>query len=57
MNLELSRLKRLYGADADKEKARLESLAAFFAARFGREPERLYRAPGRVEIGLSRHSL
>ena len=51
MNLELSRLKRLYGADADKEKARLESLAAFFAARFGREPERLYRAPGRVEIG------
>ncbi len=51
MNLELSRLRRLYGADADKEKARLESLAAFFAARFGREPERLYRAPGRVELG------
>ena len=51
MNLSDARLRRLYGADADKERARLESLAAFFAARFGREPERLYRAPGRVEIG------
>ena len=51
MNLSDTRLRRLYGAEADKERARLESLAAFFAARFGREPERLYRAPGRVEIG------
>ena len=51
MNLSDAGLRRLYGAEADKERARLESLAAFFAARFGREPERLYRAPGRVEIG------
>ena len=45
------RLRAIYGSDAEKENARLESLAAFFASRFGREPERLYRAPGRVEIG------
>lgn len=51
MKLTDSRLRRLYGDEAEKESARLESLAAFFASRFGREPERIYRAPGRVEIG------
>ena len=51
MKLTDLRLRKLYGDEAEKESARLESLAAFFASRFGREPERIYRAPGRVEIG------
>ncbi len=51
MKLTASKLKQIYGGEAKKEGARLESLAAFFASRFGREPERLYRAPGRIEIG------
>ena len=51
MMISKDRLRAVYGSDAEKENARLESLAAFFASRFGREPERLYRAPGRVEIG------
>lgn len=51
MNLNEARLRHLYGTEAGRERARLESLAAYFAARFGREPERIYRAPGRVEVG------
>ncbi len=51
MKLTASRLNRLYGSEAEKERTRLDSLAAFFASRFGREPEKIYRAPGRVEIG------
>ena len=51
MNIDKERLRHIYRDEAEREAVRLESLAAFFAARFGREPEHLFRAPGRVEIG------
>lgn len=44
-------LQTIYGDNAKRESARYESLAAGFAARFGREPAYLFRAPGRVELG------
>ena len=44
-------LQAVYGALAPAMEERFRRLEKAFAAFAGRDPERFYRAPGRVEIG------
>ena len=51
MSLEVKQLTDIYGAGSGEQIPRYAALKQYYQKTFGQEPERFYRAPGRVELG------